>query len=164
MIFAFHSRIELCWLEGSSEGLVLASAVVEVLWLWVVKVVGLVAVVAVADDRMLDAFALQLVLLVNSLQFRHQLSDEGLCVVPALSKKLLQLFYSLHVIRQVNQVINVHLLWHITFLTRVQPVQALVDPLLHVQSLLQLLPVVLDGNPGMSLRYRTPEILRQPQI
>lgn len=78
MIFAFHSRIELCWLEGSSEGLVLASAVVEVLWLWVVKVVGLVAVVAVADDRMLDAFALQLVLLVNSLQFRHQLSDEGL--------------------------------------------------------------------------------------
>lgn len=45
-----------------------------------------------------------------------------------------------------------------TDLTRVQPVQALVDPLLHVQSLLQLLPVVLDGNPGMSLRYRTPQI------
>ncbi len=64
-----------------SEGLVLALGVVEVLLLvlvWVVKVIGLMAVVAVADDRMLDAFALQLVLLVNSLQLCHQLSDEGL--------------------------------------------------------------------------------------
>lgn len=64
------------WGGGSSEGLVLASGVVGVLWF--VKVVGLVAVVAVADDRMLDALALQLFLLVNSLQLRHQLSDEGL--------------------------------------------------------------------------------------
>lgn len=61
---------------GESEGLVLASGVVGVLW--VVEVVGLVARVAVADDRMLDALALQLVLLVNSLQLCHQLSGEGL--------------------------------------------------------------------------------------
>lgn len=44
----------------------------------IVEVIGLVAVVAVSDDRMLDAFALQLVLLVDSLQLVHQLPDEGL--------------------------------------------------------------------------------------
>lgn len=67
--------VSVSWL---SEGLVLASGVHVVLLVWVVKVVGLVAVVAVADDRMLDAFSLQLLLLVNSLQLCHQLSDEGL--------------------------------------------------------------------------------------
>ena len=60
-----------------SEGLVLASSLVVVL-LCVVEVVGLVAVVAVTDDRMLDAFALQLVLLLNALQLSHQLLDERL--------------------------------------------------------------------------------------
>lgn len=44
----------------------------------VVEVVRLVAVVAVTDDGMFDAFALQLLLLVNPLQLWHQLSDEGL--------------------------------------------------------------------------------------
>lgn len=67
--------VSVSWL---SEGLVLASGVHVVLLVWVVKVVGLVAVVAVADDRMLDAFSLQLLLLVNSLQLCHQLCDEGL--------------------------------------------------------------------------------------
>lgn len=62
-----------------SEGLVLAPGVLQMLvMVWVVKMVGLMAVVAVADDRMLDAFTLQLFLLVNSLQLCHQLSDEGL--------------------------------------------------------------------------------------
>ncbi len=60
-----------------SESLVLTSGVVHVV-VWVVKMVGLMAVVAVADDRMLDAFRLQLFLLVNPLQLRHQLPDEGL--------------------------------------------------------------------------------------
>lgn len=67
--------VSVSWL---SEGLVLASGVHVVLLVWVVKVIGLVAVVAVADDRMLDAFSLQLLLLVNSLQLCHQLCDEGL--------------------------------------------------------------------------------------
>lgn len=39
----------------------------------------------------------------------------------------------------------------LTHLARIQPVQALVDPLLHVQPPLQLLPVVLHGNPSVSL-------------
>lgn len=45
---------------------------------WVVKMVGLMTMVAVADDGMLNAFALQLLLLLNSLQLSHQLSDESL--------------------------------------------------------------------------------------
>lgn len=64
-----------------SEGLVLAASVVYrvvLVVLWVVEVVGLMAVVAVTDDRVLDAFALQLLLLVKSLQLSHQLFDEGL--------------------------------------------------------------------------------------
>lgn len=80
--------VSLC-VRRLSEGLVLTSDVVEVVMVWVVKVVRLVAVVAVADDRVLDAFTLQLLLLLNSFQLSHQLSDEGLCVVTALSKKFL---------------------------------------------------------------------------
>lgn len=45
---------------------------------WVVKMVGLVAVVAVRDDRVLDAFALQILLLVDAAQLGHQLGDEAL--------------------------------------------------------------------------------------
>lgn len=45
---------------------------------WVVKMVGLMTMVAVADDGMLNAFALQLLLLLNSLQLSYQLSDESL--------------------------------------------------------------------------------------
>lgn len=45
---------------------------------WVVKMVGLMTLVAVADDGMLNAFTLQLFLLLNSLQLFHQLSDESL--------------------------------------------------------------------------------------
>lgn len=45
---------------------------------WVVKMVGLMTMVALADDGMLNAFALQLLLLLNSLQLSHQLSDESL--------------------------------------------------------------------------------------
>lgn len=43
---------------------------------WVVKMVGLVSVVAVTDDRVLDAFTLEILLLVNSVQLGHQLYDE----------------------------------------------------------------------------------------
>lgn len=67
--------------RGLSEGLVLAVGVVDrmvLVVLWVVEVVGLMAIVAVTDDRMLDAFTLQLFLLVKSLQLFHQLLDEGL--------------------------------------------------------------------------------------
>lgn len=46
-----------------------------------------------------------------------------------------------------------------THLTRVQPVQALVDPLLNVEAPLQLLPVVLHRNPSVSLRDTTPALL-----
>lgn len=59
----------------------MAVRMVDVLLLvmvWVVEVVGLVAVVAVTDGWMLDAFPLQLVLLVKPLQLPHQLTDEGL--------------------------------------------------------------------------------------
>lgn len=48
-----------------------------------------------------------------------------------------------------------------THLTRVEPVQAVFDPLLHVQPPLQLLPVVLHGDPGMSLRDVTPVLRRK---
>lgn len=62
-----------------SEGLVLTPAVVKlVLMVRVVKMVGLVSVVAVTDDRVLDAFALQILLLVNSVQLRDHLRDEVL--------------------------------------------------------------------------------------
>lgn len=44
----------------------------------VVKMVRLMAVGAVADHWMLDAFTLQLFLFVNSFQLCHQLSDEAL--------------------------------------------------------------------------------------
>lgn len=44
----------------------------------VVKMVGLVSVVAVTDDRVLDAFALEILLLVNAVQLGHQLRDEDL--------------------------------------------------------------------------------------
>lgn len=75
------SLLCVCACRGLSEGLVLAVSVVDrvvLVVLWVVEVVGLMAVVAVTDDRMLDAFALQLFLLVKSLQLSHQLFDEGL--------------------------------------------------------------------------------------
>lgn len=53
---------------GLLECLVLALGVVpSVVMVRVVKMVGLVAVVTVADDRVLNAFILQLFLLVNSL-------------------------------------------------------------------------------------------------
>lgn len=45
---------------------------------WVVKMVGLVSVVAVADDGVLHAFALQILLLVNAIQLGYQLRDEAL--------------------------------------------------------------------------------------
>lgn len=62
-----------------SEGLVLTPAVVKlVVMVWVVEVVGLVPVVAVTDDGVLDAFALQILLLVNAVQLCHQLCDEAL--------------------------------------------------------------------------------------
>lgn len=63
--------------QGPSKGLVMASGVVEVVPL-VVKVVGLMAMMAVADDWMFDAFTLKLLLLLNSLQFHHKLFDEDL--------------------------------------------------------------------------------------
>lgn len=57
----------------------MAPGVVQMLvMVWVVKMVGLMTMVAVADDGMLNAFALQLLLLLNSLQLSHQLSDESL--------------------------------------------------------------------------------------
>lgn len=63
----------------SSEGLVLTPAVGKlVVMVWVVEMVGLVAVVAVADDRVLDAFALQVLLLVNTVQPGDHLRDEVL--------------------------------------------------------------------------------------
>lgn len=53
---------------GPSEGLILLLVVVKVVVvLWVVEVIRLMAIVAMTDDRMLDAFALQLILPVNSL-------------------------------------------------------------------------------------------------
>lgn len=62
-----------------SEGLVLTPAVVTLLvMVWVVKMVGLMSVVAVTDDRVLDAFTLEILLLVNSVQLGHQLRDEVL--------------------------------------------------------------------------------------
>lgn len=62
-----------------SEGLVLTPALVKVvLMVWVVKMVGLVSVVAVTDDWVLDAFTLQILLLVNAVQLGHQPCDEVL--------------------------------------------------------------------------------------
>lgn len=55
----------------------MASRLMEVV-LRVVELVGLVAVEAVADDGMLDAFALQILLFVDPHQLCHQLLDEGL--------------------------------------------------------------------------------------
>lgn len=52
---------------GPSEGLILLLGVVKVVVLWVAEVIRLMAIVAMTDDRMLDAFALQLILPVNSL-------------------------------------------------------------------------------------------------
>lgn len=49
-----------------------------VLMVRVVEVVGLVTMVAVADDGVLDAFALQVLLLVDALQLPQQLLDERL--------------------------------------------------------------------------------------
>lgn len=51
-----------------------------------------------------------------------------------------------------------------THLTRVELVQTLIDPLLHVQPLLQLLPVVLDGDTCMPLGDVTPVVWRKVQI
>lgn len=51
-----------------------------------------------------------------------------------------------------------------THLTRVELVQILVNPLLHVQPLLQFLPVVLHGNAGVPLRDMTPVIRRKVRI
>lgn len=63
----------------SSEGLVLSPAVMQmVLMVRVVEVVGLVPMVAVADDGVLDAFTLQVLLLVDALQLPQQLLDENL--------------------------------------------------------------------------------------
>lgn len=62
---------------GSSETLVVALRVVDV-GLCVMEVVGLMAVDTVADDWMFNAFALQLILLMNSHEFFHQFLDEGL--------------------------------------------------------------------------------------
>lgn len=47
----------------------------------------------------------------------------------------------------------------LTHLTLVQSVQAFINPLLHIQPPLQLLPVVFDGNPGMPLGDVTTMIL-----
>lgn len=69
----------MCLNVRSSEGLVLSPGVMQVvLMVRVVEVVGLVAMVAVADDGVLDAFALQVLLLVDALQLPQQLLDEGL--------------------------------------------------------------------------------------
>lgn len=51
-----------------------------------------------------------------------------------------------------------------THLTQVELVQTLVDPLLHVQPLLQLPSVVLDGNAGVSLREMAGVIRRKVRI
>jgi len=63
----------------SSEGLVVAPArLLARLVLRGAEVVGLVAVVAVGDDRVFDSLALEVVLLVQTLQLAHQLLDEVL--------------------------------------------------------------------------------------
>lgn len=62
-----------------SEGLVLAMVVLKVVvMVRVVKMVGLMSIVAVTDDWMINPFTLQLFLLVNSFQLPQQLSDKGL--------------------------------------------------------------------------------------
>lgn len=69
----------MCFIVRSSEGLVLSPGVMQVvLMVRVVKVVGLVTMVAVADDGVLDAFTLQVLLLVDALQLSQQLLDESL--------------------------------------------------------------------------------------
>lgn len=76
---ALQVRDQVRGLSRLSEGLVLTPALAKlVLMVWVVKMVGLVSVVAVRDGRVLDAFALQILLLVNSVQLGHQLGDEVL--------------------------------------------------------------------------------------
>lgn len=67
---------QMCFIVRSSEGLVLSPGVMQVVR--VVKVVGLVTMVAVADDGVLDAFTLQVLLLVDALQLSQQLLDESL--------------------------------------------------------------------------------------
>lgn len=70
---------QMCFIVRSSEGLVLSLGVMQVvLMVRVVKVVGLVTMVAVADDGVLDAFTLQVLLLVDALQLSQQLLDESL--------------------------------------------------------------------------------------
>lgn len=60
--------MSVCMFIEPSEGLILLLVVVKVVVvLWVVEVIRLMAIVAMTDDRMLDAFALQLILPVNSL-------------------------------------------------------------------------------------------------
>ena len=54
-----------------------------VLLVHVAEVVGLVAVVAVGDNRVFDALALKVVLLLEALQLAHQLLDEVLCHMPS---------------------------------------------------------------------------------
>lgn len=77
------------------ECLVLALGVVpSVVMVRVVKMVGLVAVVTVADDWVLNAFTLQLFLFVNSLQLCQQLSDEGLWKSTAITARVTQIFTS----------------------------------------------------------------------
>ena len=74
-----HTREHPVWARRlSSEGLVVASA----LLVHVAELVGLVAVVAVGDDRVLDALALEVVLLLEALQLAHQLLDEVLRHMP----------------------------------------------------------------------------------
>lgn len=51
-----------------------------------------------------------------------------------------------------------------TDLSLVQPVQTVVDPLLHIQTLLQLLSVVLDGDSRVSLGDVPAETLTQVQV
>lgn len=70
---------QMCFIVRSSEGLVLSLGVMQVvLMVRVVKVVGLVTMVAVADDGVLNAFTLQVLLLVNTFQLYQQLLDESL--------------------------------------------------------------------------------------
>lgn len=68
-----------CLIVRSSEGLVLFPGVKQVvLMVWVVEVVGLVTMMAVADYGVFNAFTLQVLLLLNTLQLPQQLLDESL--------------------------------------------------------------------------------------
>lgn len=69
----------MCSTVTSSEGLVLSLGVMQVvLMVWVVEVVGLMTMVAVADYGVFNAFTLQVLLLLNTLQLSQQLLDESL--------------------------------------------------------------------------------------